>query len=224
MRGLQVAGLLDGHARDALQAALDKVAALQQAHRSEKEAGLPTKVLHDRACRDRDQAVQKLGRTKSELEETQTQLEALLKRQEMLQTRAKEQTAKVEACTKKVQELGQRLAIEAAASTGLAASPFTADGAGFSAPTTSPFKRQRPDQDDDDGMGRRDAPASPIAANRGASSGGAAASASTAPAGHVRPAAAAGRPLDVDLVASLGGSLAPAGPMAHAAAAGHTNF
>jgi hypothetical protein len=168
--------------------------------------------------------VQKLGRTKSELEETQSQLEALLKRQEMLQGRAKEQTAKEETYTKKVQELGQRLAIEAAASPGIAASPFTAAGAGFSVPATSPFKRQRPEQDDDDGMGRRDAPASPLAASRSASSGGAAAAASTGPANLGGSVPAAGRPIDAAILASLGGALAPAGPMAHAAAAGHTNF
>jgi hypothetical protein len=70
MRGLQAAGLLDGPARDALPAAFDRVAALQQAHRNEKEAGLPIKVLHGRACRNRDQAVQKLSRTQEELDET----------------------------------------------------------------------------------------------------------------------------------------------------------
>jgi hypothetical protein len=201
------------------------VAALQLAHRSETEAGLPTKVLHDRACRDRDQAVQKLGRTKSELEDTQAQLEALLKRQEMLQGRAKEQTAKVEACTKKVHGLGQRLAIETAATPGLAPSPFTAAGAGFPVPSTaSPFKRQRPDEDDDDGMGRREAPASPLGTRRGATGGGAAASAPRGPPGTVGSAVDSGRPSDADLFASLGGALASTGHMAHAAAAGHTNF
>jgi hypothetical protein len=81
MRGLQTAGLTDRPAMEALQAALVRVAALQQTHRSEKELGLPTKILRDRVCRDRDQAVQKLSRTQGEREETQTQLAALLKRQ-----------------------------------------------------------------------------------------------------------------------------------------------
>jgi hypothetical protein len=172
MRGLQTAGLLDGPARAALQAALDKVAALQQAHRGEKEAGLPTKVLHDRACRDRDQAVQKLSRTQADLEDTRTQLDALLKRQEMLQARAKEQSTKVEAAAKRVQELGQKLAVETAGVLG--ASPFTASGPGFSGPpTTSPFKRQRPDEEtaDDDGMGEPTPPASPIAVDPRGSAG-----------------------------------------------------
>jgi hypothetical protein len=163
MRGLQSAGLLDGPARDALQAALDRVAALQQAHRNEKEASLPTKVLHDRACRDRDQAVQKLSRTQGELEETQAQLESLLKRQESLQARVKEQSAKVEAAAKRVQELGQRLAVETAGTIG--ASPFAAGGPGFPAPATSPFKRQRAEGEADDAdMGRRVPPGSPTAA------------------------------------------------------------
>jgi hypothetical protein len=225
LRGLQAAGLLAGPARDALQAALDAVAALQLAHRSEKEASLPTKVLHDRACRDRDQAVQKLGRTKDELADTQEQLEVLLKRQEMLQARAKDQTAKVATFTTKVHELGQRLAIETAASTGAAAasSPFTAAGAGFSAPAASPFKRQRPEIEEDDGMGRRSSPSSPLGAHPGAFSGGASAAASAPLATKGGLAPSIGRPADADLFASLGGALATGLP-AVAAAVGHTNF
>jgi myosin heavy subunit len=142
-RGLQTAGITDGPATEALQTALTRVAALQQAHRSEKESALPTRILHDRACRDRDQAVQKLSRTQGELEETQTQLATLLKRQEELHARAKDQSANVEQAAKKAQELGQRLAVETAAASG--SSPFTADGIGFAAPAGSPFKRQRPE-------------------------------------------------------------------------------
>jgi hypothetical protein len=225
LRGLQAAGFLGGPARDALQAALDAVAALRLAHRSEKEAGLPLKVLHDRACRDRDQAVQKLGRTKDELADTQEQLEVLLKRQETLQARAKDQAAKVETFTKKVHELGQRLAIETAASAGaaVASSPFAAAGAGFSAPTASPFKRQRPEGEEDDGMGRRSAPASPMGAFPGAHSGGSCAAAPAAMAATGGLAHPPGRPGDADLYASLGGSLAT-GLSAVAAVVGHSNF
>jgi hypothetical protein len=109
-------------------------------------------------------AVQKLSRTQGELEDTQAQLEALLKRQEMLQARAKDQTAKVDAAAKRAQELGQRLALETAGTIG--ASPFTATGPGFSAPGGSPFKRQRPAGEVPDAeMGRRESPDDPAAAD-----------------------------------------------------------
>jgi hypothetical protein len=143
----------------------------------------------------------------------------------MLQARAKDQAAKVETFTKKVQELGQRLAIETAASTGAAAasSPFAAAGAGFSAPTASPFKRQRPEHEEDDGMGRRSAPSSPHGAHLGAHSGGASAAAPAALAAAGGLAPPLGRPADADLFASLGGALATGLP-AVASVVGHSNF
>jgi hypothetical protein len=108
--------------------------------------------------------VQKLSRTQGELEDTQAQRETLLKRQEMLQARAKDQTAKVDAAAKRAQELGQRLALETAGTIG--ASPFTTTGPGFSAPGGSPFKRQRPAGEVPDAeMGRRESPDDPAAAD-----------------------------------------------------------
>jgi hypothetical protein len=191
-----------GPAHAALQAAIEGIAALQLAHRTQKEAGLPTKVLHDRACRDRDLAVAKLSRTQGELEDTQAQLEALLKKQETLQARAKEQAAKVSAAAQKVQDLGHRMALEAAAAPGSAPanSPFVAaaPGQAFASTGASPFKRSRPDEpveEVDADMGRRAAPSLPTS------------------------------PLAAGLVAALGGAEGP--PQADllaAAAAGHTNF
>jgi hypothetical protein len=110
--------------------------------------------------------VSKLSRTQGELEDTQAQLDALLKRQEMLQARAKDQTAKVDAAAKRVQELGQRLALETTGTVG--ASPFTAAGPGFVPAGGSPFKRQRPaGEAPDDEMGGRPATGDPAAADLG---------------------------------------------------------
>jgi hypothetical protein len=87
----------------------------------------------------------------------------------MLQARVKEQTAKVDFAAKKVPELGECFAVEAAAGRG--ASPFAADGPGFDAPAASPIKRQRPEshrpenEASDDNMGRRSALASPVVAD-----------------------------------------------------------
>jgi hypothetical protein len=156
LRGLQAAGLDMGPAYAALQQALGNVSAQQQAHRSEKDATLPTKVLHERACRDRDQWVQKLARSKTELEAVQAQLEALLTKQEELQARTRDQSAKVALASQRVLELGHKLALEtvadpAAAAARPSASPFTAATPGaagaFSLSGGSPFKRQRPEAD-----------------------------------------------------------------------------
>jgi hypothetical protein len=159
-------------------------------------------VLHDRACRDRDLAVAKLSRTQTELEDTQAQLEALLKKQEQLQARAKEQAAKVSAAAQKVQDLGHRMALEAAAAPGSAPanSPFVAvaPGQAFPSAGASPFKRSRPEEpveEVDADMGRRTAPSFPTV------------------------------PFSSGIIAALGGDAAPpAVALMAAAATGHTNF
>jgi hypothetical protein len=159
-------------------------------------------VLHDRACRDRDLAVSKLSRTQAELEDTQAQLEALLKKQEMLQARAKEQAAKVSAAAQKVQDLGHRMALEAAAAPGSAPanSPFVAaaPGQAFPSPGASPFKRSRAEEsaeEVDADMGRRAAPSFPTG------------------------------PPAPGVLAALGGEAAPTPvDLMAAAATGHTNY
>jgi hypothetical protein len=86
----------------------------------------------------------------------------------MLQARSAEQAAKVAASAQRVQELGTRLALEAATPPGTAPgnSPFTAGGSTPMASSTvpSPFKRSRPAEEEDEAMGRGDSlPSGPAA-------------------------------------------------------------